>query len=128
MPKDVAFDGEFWMGRNSFKQLNNLVNTRRSDVEDEFSDEWRTVNYMIFDLPNSQQSIEQRIEDTLVIKLPEHAKIAVKIQCQGTRHLEEYLNVIVEEEGEGIMAQRPGSKYQIGRTGDILKVKVRPCD
>ncbi len=124
MPRGESLDGELWMGRNSYEQLTSLVNTRRLDSEG-MNDQWKEVRYMIFDLPNSGEAVEERIRALKAMDLPDHAEVVVKIACEEDQHLERHLSTVVEKGGEGIMAQRPGSKYQIGRTNDIVKVKVR---
>lgn len=124
MPRGQYLDGELWMGRKSFEQMTRLVNAKKSKVE-KMSEEWKGVKYMVFDLPNSQESVERRMEMMKSVRLPNHAKMVEKIECKGDEHLEEYLTAIVEGGGEGVMAQRPGSKYRVGRTGDIVKIKVR---
>lgn len=123
MPDAECLDGELWMGRRCFNRLTKLTRPTKGNSE-KMNDEWKEVKYMIFDLPNCKEGIEKRIEILKTIRFPEHAQLVEKIECEGDQHLEEYLAAVIAGGGEGIMAQRPSSKYQIGRTSDIVKVKV----
>ncbi len=123
MPRERSLDGELWMGRQSFQQLTKLLSSTKLEA-DKMMEGWRAVKYMIFDLPNSQESVEKRMEVLKTIDIPDHAQIVDKIECRGQQHLEQCLKEIIMKGGEGMMAQRPCSKYQTGRTSDIVKVKV----
>ena len=39
-------------------------------------------------------------------------------------HLDEMVKEVIEEEGEGIIAQRTASPYEHGRTAALIKLKV----
>lgn len=81
LPLGVALDGELWMGRNKFEKLMALLHTSSQD------DPWKEVMYVIFDMPHSNETYELRMEALNKIKLPSHAKIVSRIQCQGNDHL-----------------------------------------
>ena len=50
-------DGELWLGRGQFDALSAIVRkTEPVDVE------WRTVHYMIFDMPDTEGNFSQRVE------------------------------------------------------------------
>lgn len=108
-------DGELWMGRNSFDKLLKLVN----EVQ------WAGIGYYIFDAPSSKQTYEKRMKELEELELPLHVKVAKRIRCSGRSHLQEYLDSITEEKGEGIMLREPQSLYTPGFTSSIIKVKVR---
>ena len=88
-------DGELWMGRGSFERLNGLLKSKSKNSEKIEHEKWKEVKYMIFDLPNSKENVENRIEMMKMIPIPEFAKIVEKIKCEGNEHLELHLNQIV---------------------------------
>ena len=114
LPK-TALDGELWVGRRTFEILMGLQN----------SSDWKNIKYVVFDLPDSTEPIEKRIEMLKIARLPHHISVAEFHRCEGSDHLKRMLEDIVSQGGEGIMAYKPNSCYTIGRTNSLLKVKVK---
>ena len=54
----TPLDGELWAGRGSFERLSGIV---RKDVP--IDEEWRTVRYMIFELPDAPGDFTTRAEN-----------------------------------------------------------------
>jgi len=98
--------------------------------------ETRHIRFMVFDLIPSKvnddknMAFEERIDilkrcvcENEVVKMVEHRS------CQGKDHLKMELDVITEKGGEGIMLRKASSKYVIGRTNLMLKVrKYQDCE
>ena len=114
----VPLDGEMWMGRGKFEKLLSVLKTKDSN--------WDEVGYYLFDLPESSDPYEERMNqlDELKQILPTHVHIVAIRKCQGREHLEEYLESIIEKGGEGIMARQPLSLYVKGLTSTLIKVKA----
>jgi DNA ligase-1 len=116
LPQDIYLDGELWMDRRMFEQLNSVVLHLQQN--------WDQVQYVVFDLPKSNETYEQRMEQLQQLQLPPHVKKVEVEQCQGNAHLTKTLNTILKLGGEGIMLNRSNSLYSATRTSSLLKVKV----
>jgi DNA ligase-1 len=44
--------------------------------------------------------------------------------CEGPDHLQEELDIVMKNKGEGIMLRNPDSMYERVRSSNLLKVKV----
>lgn len=119
LPKDIALDGELWMGRGKFEET---IGTVRSQTPDE---RWKLVRFMIFDAPQAKGTFEQRMEFLRKI-LPttnEFAKPVPQERCRGKDHFIAERDRIVTDGGEGLMLRKPESEYEAGRSPTLLKVK-----
>ncbi len=119
LPRDIALDGELWIGRGKFEQTISVV---RSEVPD---DRWKQVRFMVFDAPQAKGAFEQRME-FLRTTLPEsnrYVRLIEQQRCQGATHLLAERDRIVRLGGEGLMLRQPESKYEPGRSSTLLKVK-----
>jgi DNA ligase-1 len=117
----VILDGELWGGRKRFQRTVSVV--RRQDA----SDAWREITFVVFDAPHAPGSFEERIEAAraaLVAANVPHARFHQHDLCRGLDHLREELARVESEGGEGLMMRRPGSRYEVGRSFTLLKVKT----
>ena len=117
----VPLDGELWLGRKAFQRCVSIV--RRQDK----SDLWRSVRFLVFDLPTANGPFEERLaqlEDCLKTHQPEFAKLHQHERCRGLDHLREELARVEALGGEGLMLRQPGSRYESGRSTTLLKVKT----
>lgn len=61
LPRDIALDGELWIGYGKFEETVSIV---RSETPD---DRWKRVQFMVFDAPQAKGTFEQRMyADNLV--------------------------------------------------------------
>jgi DNA ligase-1 len=51
-------------------------------------------------------------------------QVAPKVVCTGMNHMQQFLQDIIDEGGEGIILRDPFSTYQPGRSPGYLKHKV----
>jgi DNA ligase 1 len=117
---DVPLDGELWLGRKKFQRAVSIA--RRQDK----SDLWRELRFVIFDAPGVQAEFETRVEfyqDYLRSKTPQFAVAHPQEVCRNLEHLRAELDRIETLGGEGLMLRQPRSKYEIGRSSTLLKVK-----
>lgn len=117
---DVPLDGELWLGRKQFSRTVSIV--RRQDK----TDLWQEVRYLVFDAPAVDSPFEERIEvidELLRERRPKYAAPHAHAVCRGLAHLREELARIEQLGGEGVMLREPASKYEIGRSQTLLKVK-----
>ena len=117
----VPLDGELWMGRGTFERLSGTV--RRKIPNDA---EWRTVRFMVFDLPASPAPFDERLQRMReIFETIESPRITLVEQFRVADRdaLMETLSRVVDGGGEGLMLHRGSSLYTAGRSDDLLKVK-----
>jgi DNA ligase-1 len=120
LPADTL-DGELWVGRKMFQKTTSIVRSGAAGQE------WKTVSYVVFDAPNAKGGFEDRIahaKKVLERSGAPHARPLDHIVCDGFAHLREELRRVEGLGGEGLMLRRPGSKYEVGRSNSLLKVKT----
>jgi DNA ligase-1 len=109
------------MERNSYDQLSGAV--RRQKPIDE---EWRTIRYMVFDLPYSSETFDYRLKQLkAIVHESENPYLQLVEQFRVPNHdaLLEKLEAIAQRGGEGLMLHRGDSLYRSGRSNDLLKLK-----
>lgn len=120
LPADTL-DGELWVGRKMFSKTTSIVKSGAAGQE------WRTVSFVIFDAPNAKGTFEERIAHAKKViskaQTP-HARVLDHVECAGFDHLREELARVESLGGEGLMLREPKSKYAIGRSTSLLKVKT----
>lgn len=117
---DTPLDGELWVGRKKFQRCVSIV--RQKDPHDE----WRDVQYLVFDAPSEKGPFEDRlayIDRYMKKHAPAYARFHEHVICKGTSHMREELKRVEGLGGEGLMMRRPGSSYEVGRSYTLLKVK-----
>lgn len=113
-------DGEFWIERKKFQRTVGIV--RRQDK----TDLWKEVRFRVFDAPDGGAGFEERlrtIERIMQKNHPPYALAHEHIVCADLDHLRRELARIEALGGEGLMLRQPGSKYEIGRSMTLLKIK-----
>lgn len=114
-------DGELWAGRGKFASAVSIVRQQTPD-----DDAWRTMHYMVFDLPAHTGSFAERnaaLQSLLAgLALPwvrpvEQFKVANRAALRAA------LDRVVKQGGEGLVLHRAASLYQAGRSDDLLKLK-----
>ena len=117
---DVPLDGELWGGRKKFQRTISVV--RRQDR----SDHWKEISFLVFDAPALDAPFEERIDflrGMIDERRPPYAKHHEHALCKSVAHLREELARVEALGGEGLMMRRPGSRYEVGRSSSLLKVK-----
>jgi DNA ligase-1 len=116
----VPLDGELWLDRKKFQRAVSIV--RRQDK----SEHWREIRFLIFDAPAHDAPFEDRMgyfRDLLAGKKLPFSAVHPHEKCRNLKHLRKELERIEAIGGEGLMLRQPGSKYEIGRSSTLLKVK-----
>ncbi|MBI4821403.1 MAG: DNA ligase [Deltaproteobacteria bacterium] len=119
LPK-TPLDGELWCGRKLFQRTLSIV--RRYDE----SDDWQQVRYLVFDAPSLDTPFEARLAEVrraLEAAQNPHAEHHPHELCEGIDHVKAELDRVESLGGEGLMMRKPGSRYQVGRSSTLLKVK-----
>lgn len=118
---DLPMDGELWAGRGHFEQAEGTVRSRRGD-----DDAWRHIHYMVFDLPASPGTFNQRLVVLRALQRHQpnpYLHVIEQFHVANPRALQAKLDAVVAGGGEGLVLHRGDSLYRVGRTGDLLKFK-----
>jgi DNA ligase-1 len=116
-----ALDGELWMGRKLFQRTTSVVRSGAA------GDAWKQLLYVVFDAPASAAPFEERMDElraALDRHAPPYARWHEHVRCAGVDHLRAELARVEALGGEGLMLRRPGSRYEVGRSSSLLKVKT----
>ncbi len=117
----TPLDGELFGGRKRFQRTVSIV--RRQDR----SDLWKEIRYVVFDAPAMDAPFEDRLAalgETIGAAGLAHVEAHPHELCRGTDHLREALAHVEGLGGEGLMLRKPRSRYEIGRSHTLLKVKT----
>ncbi|MCX5748220.1 MAG: DNA ligase [Proteobacteria bacterium] len=120
LPADTL-DGELWVGRKMFSRTISIVRSGAMGVD------WKNVSYVVFDAPNAKGGFEDRIahaETVIGRTSSSYVRVLEHVTCDGFVHLREELARVEALGGEGLMLRRPLSKYEVGRSTSLLKVKT----
>jgi DNA ligase-1 len=113
---DHPLDGELFLGRKAFQRTSGIV--RRQDR----GDGWKELKYLVFDAPSHPGTFEERLEALSDLRTP-WAEVHPHERIEDMGSLTAELDRITALGGEGLMARKPGSKYEIGRSWTLLKLK-----
>jgi len=124
LPPDMPLDGELFGGRKKFQRTVSIV--RRQDRD---TAAWREISYLVFDAPKHGGTFEERLAAFANYRGSragslEHVLAHPHEPCRGLEHLREELARVESLGGEGLMMRKPGSRYEVGRSHTLLKVKT----
>lgn len=120
----TPLDGELWLARGKFDELSGIV--RKTEPVD---DEWKRVNYMIFELPDVEGRLgtfEQRYERIREVvaatnwpplRAVEQTRVANRVE------LKRRFDAMVKAGAEGLMLHLADAPYVTGRSDVLLKLK-----
>lgn len=114
-------EGELWAGRGNF----HLVQTTVLDKEPQ-DDAWRKIDFMLFDMPNAAGDYQKRYYNVIYFTRAskrDHIKYIEHSPIESEEELFSYLNNVDNAKGEGVMLRKITSRYQAGRSTDLLKLK-----
>lgn len=120
LPADTL-DGELWVGRKMFSRTISIVRSGAGGKE------WKHVRYVVFDAPNARGGFEERlshVERVLTKAGTPYASVHEHLVCEGFDHLHTELRRVEGLGGEGLMLRQPKSRYEVGRSTSLLKVKT----
>jgi DNA ligase-1 len=116
----IPLDGELWIGRKAFQRTVGIV--RRQDK----TDLWKEVRYIAFDAPGVDAAFEGRfaaIRAHIARHRPPYLAAHEHALCIGLDHLRAELARVEALGGEGLMVRQPESRYEVGRSLTLLKIK-----
>ncbi len=117
----VALDGELWLGRGRFDELSGIIRTAEPKDTD-----WRNVRFMIFDLPHSSNTFDQRLNEMHNLLTHDNTpwlQLVPQFTVNSEEDLLNTLSNVVAVGGQGLMLRRVGSYYHDQRNDDLLKLE-----
>lgn len=117
-------DGELWLARRKFDELSGIV--RKTVAID---DEWKRVNYMIFEMPDTEGKLgtfEQRYARIREVVTSSHwpqLRAVEQTRVADRAQLKRRLDAIVKGGAEGLMLHLADAPYVTGRSDVLLKLK-----
>jgi len=121
IPNTVSLDGELWIGRGAFQAVVGAVRCAEPDPV-----RWAAVKYMVFDAI-TDGAWEARMALLNCAVMPKRAGGVClpveQVRCSGPQHMQAVYQERVAAGAEGIMLRAPGSLYEQGRSGHLLKYK-----
>lgn len=117
----TPLDGELWLGRGRFDELSGIVRKARPvDVE------WRSVRYMVFELPGAGGPFAERARriEAIVAQVGGPQLVAVAQSPVADREgLQRRLAATVAQGGEGLVLHLANAVWQPGRSDATMKLK-----
>lgn len=119
-----ALDGELWLGHQRFDDISGLV--RRETLTAESEKLWRSVRYMVFELPQGEGDFFTRYQRLkrlcFHVGVPWLEAIA-QYPIADEAELDARLRDVLAAGGEGLMLHKKDALYVSGRSNVLLKVK-----
>ena len=116
----IPLDGELWMGRGRYEETASVVRKQQPH------EGWRNVRMMIFDLPEHGGPFSERVSEMRRLATSVNSPYLTMIDQQtfdNETALQERLEAVVAQGGEGLMLNRKTALYTRGRSHDLLKLK-----
>lgn len=116
-----AMDGELWIKRDHFQQTLSCV---RKKLVDQAC--WQLVRFMIFDLPEHGGTFTERVtamQRLTKIANSSYLSMIKQFKLTTIEQLDQTLNKVIKNKGEGLMLHRNNAYYHVGRTTNIMKLK-----
>lgn len=112
-------DGELWLARGQFDRLSGIVRKQKP-----IDEEWRSVRYMVFDMPQVAGIFDQRLKKMqLLTEMPAWLIIIKQWRVSDEEELLNQLDSFVNSKAEGLMLHHGDSLYSAKRSDDLLKLK-----
>lgn len=113
-------DGELWSKRDDFENISSITSELKP------SKRWQELKFYIFEVPDQKGNLSQRLE-ILQNYLLTHKNTTIRIIkqqiCKDKTHLQNFLDEVVKNKGEGVVLRDPNAPYIAQRTNKALKVK-----
>jgi DNA ligase-1 len=117
----IALDGELWLARGQFEVLSGIV--RKATPVD---DEWRRVQYLVFELPGGPGRFAdraQRLREVVQAVNWPQLQAVEQFSVADAPALQRKLAEVVQSGGEGLVLHRADAPYLTGRNPALLKLK-----
>lgn len=120
---DIPVDGELYAGRGNFQKTVSIVKNSNFKEKDWLGN----IQYQIFDVVDTEKNYKDRVMELLAdMPVEDDTRITQFVpvhKIKDTDHMEQMLEQVILENGEGLILRNPDSPYIFGRTNNLLKVK-----
>ncbi|MFV7789974.1 DNA ligase [Aliarcobacter lanthieri] len=113
-------DGELFTKQNDFENIQSIVLSHKESIE------WENISYNIFEVPNQEGDFQKRLNflNNWLAKNPnKFIKIIPQIKVNNIDELDDFLNKVLANDGEGVILKNYTLDYFTGRSDNVLKVK-----
>ncbi|RLA24595.1 MAG: DNA ligase [Gammaproteobacteria bacterium] len=117
---DTVLDGELWIARGKYQQTVSIARKQQPHLG------WQKIKFMVFDLPNHSGTFSDRVSlmQSMAKQLPSpFLKFIEQAQIASHEQLMQRLQLVTDQDGEGLMLHRKQGLYNSGRSHNILKLK-----
>ncbi len=118
---NIALDGELWIARGKFEQVSGII--RQQTAND---DDWLKVKFMLFDIPQSKDTFEQRVaqlKDIVRTSKSSHLMMIKQQKFTNNTQVMNFLDEVIAKNGEGLMLHHQNAHYKVGRNTQLMKLK-----
>ncbi len=115
LPK-FELDGELWSKRGEFEYISSIVRDKKP------SDAWKNITYNIFEVPNMQGNLMQRLLHVKAFE-SKYLHIIEQIKINDALHAKKFNKKVLSLGGEGIVVRDGSVPYINKRTDKALKIK-----
>ncbi|QKF58802.1 DNA ligase [Aliarcobacter lanthieri] len=113
-------DGELFTKQNDFENIQSIVLSQKEPIE------WENISYNIFEVPNQNGDFQTRLNflKNWLDKNPnKFIKIIPQIKVNNIEELNDFLNKVLTNDGEGVILKNYTLDYFTGKSDNVLKVK-----
>ena len=115
-----AIDGELFSQRDQFAEISSIVRSQQDKG-------WHKLKLHVFDVPDAKGNLFERLAQ-LKIYLAQHPtapiEIIEQIPIENSQHIQQFLQQVEQQKGEGIVIRNPNAPYERKRSAQILKLKT----
>ena len=115
-----ALDGEIYSSHKDFSHILSILKNQ------EKFNEILELKYFVFDVPNAQGTLQERLESLrtyLTQKPQKFIEIIPQEKISSSQQIQQKLEQITQRGGEGIVLRNPDAPYEAGRSKNAFKLK-----
>ena len=115
-----AIDGELFSQRDQFAEISSIVRSQQDKG-------WHKLKLHVFDVPDAKGNLFERLAQ-LKAYLAQHPRAPIEIieqiPIENSQHIQQFLQQVEQQKGEGIVIRNPNAPYERKRSSQILKLKT----
>ena len=113
---NFELDGELWSKRSEFEYISSVVRDKKP------SKGWKNITYNIFEVPNMQGNLMQRLSFAKPFE-NRYLHVIKQIKIKDALHVKKFNKKVLSLGGEGIVVRDGSVPYINKRTDKALKIK-----
>lgn len=113
-----ALDGELYTKKGDFENITSITSKMSEN------DAWSKIKFYIFDIPDINVSFDKKYKKMKEFaKNCENIKVIEQRVAKNNYEVFKFLDDVVKNGGEGVVAREPNLVYESTRSNKILKIK-----